>query len=134
VGEIVLQLEDVVERDLRRPRPEQPAARRLDKLCGHAHFAAGTEKRPGHRRVDIELGGKRRQIGRVGLEAGGGQARSHDQGRETAERRGDRVGETERQEIDLGIGPQHPEGEHNQARHCARDRRDAGVTQISGGT
>ena len=61
-GEIVLELKDIVQRHLRRLRPEQPAALRLDELRGHAHLRAGAEQRARHRRIDVQLGRERRQI------------------------------------------------------------------------
>ena len=70
--QIVLQLKGIAERDLRGLRPEQPAARCLDQLCRHPHLRPRAKERARDRRVDVQFGGERRQVGR-GLEPDAGQ-------------------------------------------------------------
>ena len=125
--ELVLQLEDVAERRLESLRRHERAGRRLHELSGRAQLLARAQEGAGQHPVDVGLCRERLEVRRLGREARGGGARANDHRRQPGERRRDRVGQGEREEVDLGVGPQHAEGEDDQSRHRPRHGRSRGA-------
>ncbi len=66
-GKVVLESEEVTERQLRGLRPDERAVRRFDELRAHAKLLAGAQQRAGQHNVDAGFVGDRSQIlGAVG--------------------------------------------------------------------
>ena len=121
--ELVLQTEHVAERRLHGLRREERPRRRLDELRGHSELVAGAQERPQQHPIDVGLRGYRPQVRRVGGEAGRGGARSDHQRRQPREGHGDRVGEGEAEEVDLGVRAEQAERQDDDTGQRPRDRR-----------
>ncbi len=103
---------------------------RLDELRRHTHLRPGAQQRAGDGDLHVQLRGQRAQVGRVALEPGGGERRAHHQRLQITERGRDRLGEAEREEVDLGVRPEHPEWQHDQPRDRPGGRRLSGIGQL----
>jgi hypothetical protein len=113
--ELVLQAEDVAQGRLQGLRGDEGPVRRRHELGRGAELVARAEERAHEDPVHVGVGGQGPEVGGLGGEAGGGRARPYEEGREPGERRRDRVGEGEGEEVDLGVGPQQAEGEDHEA-------------------
>ena len=116
-------MKQVTERRLRGVRRDDRPAGRLDELRHGAQLITGSQQRARDDAIDVRLLGERLEVRRRVGEPRGGRARPHDERADAGERRGDRVGQAEREKIRLGIGAQHPEGQHDEARQRARRHR-----------
>ena len=121
--QLVLHREHVLQRMLRRVRPHDGAGRCFDQLRGRAKLAAGAKNGAHQRHVHVGVGGELAQVGRLRVEAGRGGAGAHEQVAGAGQRRRDRIGQAEGQEVGLGIGAQHAERQGDEPGHRARRRR-----------
>ncbi len=130
--QVVLQLEHVAHRRLRRVGPDQRARRGLDELGAHADGLARAQDRAGEHAVDVGLGGDALEVEALGHEllrpdAGADEERllTHEGGRQRLDQAG-------REEVSLRIRAQDAKGEHDQAdqrlRSGATAARDSGDT------
>ena len=108
---------------LRRVRPHDGAGGCFDQLRRRAKLAAGAKNRPHQRHVHVGVGGELAQVGRLRVEAGRGGAGAHEQVARAGQRRRDRIGQAEGQEVGLGIRAQHAERQRDEPGHRAGGRR-----------
>ena len=104
-------------------RPQQRAVRRICELGRDAHFIPRTQERAGDDQVDVRLDADLVRIHRSVRESGRRHAGTHDERLQAAERAGERLRQAEGQELNVRVGPQHAERQHDQARHRRRLRR-----------
>ena len=95
---------------------DERAGRRLHELCRDAQLVARAQQGPEQTVVDVRLRRERLEVGRLAGEARDRGARAHHDRGQPGQRVGDGVREREREEVDLRVGPQHPEGQHHEPR------------------
>ena len=121
--DVVLQPEQVAQRRLDRVRGEQRTAGGLDELRRGSNLVAGAQQRSHDHPVDVGLRRESFEIRRLAGEARGGGAGAHDQRADAGQRRRDGVRQAEGQEVGFGIGAQHAERQHDEARERAGQHR-----------
>ena len=112
----VLKLKHVAERDLCRVGPKDGTGWCLEELRADTQRVPGPEQRAAQHDVHLGLVGNHSQIGCIRRETGGGKRRANDERFEGRQRVRDGIGQTERQEVDLGVRLQQPERQHHEAR------------------
>ena len=114
LGELVLQAEHVAHLRLRGVRPGQGPCRSLHELGRDPQMIPRAQQGTQEDEVHVELGGDGLQVGGLGRKAGAGGARADDEGGQAAQGARHRIGQGEAQEVDLGVGAQHAEGQDHE--------------------
>ena len=115
--------------DSRAVRPGQGPRRSLHELGRDAEAVSRTQQRAQEDEIHVELRGDGLQVRGLGGKAGGGGARANDERRQAAQGRRHRIGQGQAQEVDLGIGAQHAEGQDHEAGEG--DGRNRGLDGVS---
>ena len=123
-GDVVLQSEEIAERRLDGVGRQHRAARRVHQLRRDAQLGARPQQRAHDHAIDVGLGGQRSEIRRVAAEPSRDGTRSKHQRSDSCERRGDRIGQAEREKVGLAVRTQDAEREHDQSRQWRAPARE----------
>jgi hypothetical protein len=114
--QIVVQLEQITDRDFGGVTPQHLTGRRAHQVCADTQPLVDAHDRAGQYGIHLGVLRDSHEIERFGCIVRAHDRRPDDQGAQADEPARDRVGHAQRQEIGIGVRPQHAERQDQQAR------------------